>query len=71
MRVFKWLAVVATDLLMVYWGPIAAAEFAFERLTPVIPTDVIIVLGGDNPSRFNEGSVGISFDRSFEPKCSD
>src|SRR5690606_32963456 len=44
-----WLALAALPLL--YVAAVFAAEPLFASRTPVIPVDVIVVLGGDGPAR--------------------
>lgn len=53
---FRWLVVLALPALLMappalYLGALSAAEPLFELRTPIAPVDVIVVLGGDGPSR--------------------
>jgi uncharacterized SAM-binding protein YcdF (DUF218 family) len=47
----RWLGPALLALLALYFGALAAAGPLFERRTPITPVDVIVVLGGDGPSR--------------------
>ena len=50
-RTCLWLALTPIVLLALYISALAAAGPLFEIRTPIIPVDVIVVLGGDGPSR--------------------
>jgi uncharacterized SAM-binding protein YcdF (DUF218 family) len=50
-RASLWLVLALIALPIVYLGALAAAGPVFELQTPVSSVDVIVVLGGDGPSR--------------------
>lgn len=47
----RWLALALLTLPALYFGALAAAGPLFELRTPITAVDVIVVLGGDGPSR--------------------
>jgi uncharacterized SAM-binding protein YcdF (DUF218 family) len=47
----RWLGPALLALPALYFGALAAAGPLFELHTPITPVDVIVVLGGDGPSR--------------------
>ncbi len=56
----RWLGPALLALLTLpalYFGALAAAGPLFELRTPIAPVDVIVVLGGDGPSRAAKAAV--------------
>jgi len=53
----RWLGPALLALPALYFGALAAAGPLFELRTPITPVDVIVVLGGDGPSRAAKAAV--------------